>query len=303
MHCCNFNIRFYPQCHEARARVQAGEVGDVWNVHGSYLQDWLLLPTDWNWRLDPAEGGELRAVGDIGSHWLDLVQFVTGRKIEVLLADLHTAIPVRQKPTGPVETFAQADDVVREPAEMTTDDLAHILLRFEGGARGSVVISQVSAGRRNHVAFEVDGSEGALYWSSERNEQLWLGHRGRPNELLWRDHAGSRLEAQSDAPPGAGPGRRYLEAGRRREARLRERRARARQLADRLVAKLAEEPRLVWHEICTAEGVAVSLAVLVPSDRALERRSELEGLVSSFDDVVGVVNGPWPPYSFADPAQ
>ncbi len=120
--------------------------------------------------------------------------------------------------------------------------------------------------------------------------------------LLWRDHAGSRLEAQSDAPPGAGPGRRYLEAGRRREARLRERRARARQLADRLVAELAEEPRLVWHEICTAEGVAVSLAVLVPSDRALQRRSELEGLVSSFDDVVGVVNGPWPPYSFAEPA-
>ena len=202
VHCCNFNIRFYPQCHEARARVQAGEVGEVWNVHGSYLQDWLLLPTDWNWRLEPVEGGELRAVGDIGSHWLDLAQFVTGRKVEALLADLHTAIPVRQKPTGPVETFAQADDVEREPAEMTTDDLAHILLRFEGGARGSVVISQVSAGRRNHVAFEVDGSDGALYWSSERNEQLWLGHRGRPNELLWRDQALMTGPVRGSVPAG-----------------------------------------------------------------------------------------------------
>ncbi len=202
VHCCNFNIRFYPQCHEARARVQAGEVGEVWNVHGSYLQDWLLLPTDWNWRLDPAEGGELRAVGDIGSHWLDLAQFVTGRKVEALLADLHTAIPVRQRPTGPVETFAQADDVEREPAEMTTDDLAHILMRFEGGARGSVVISQVSAGRRNHVAFEVDGSGGALYWSSERNEELWLGHRGRPNELLWRDQALMTGPVRGSVPAG-----------------------------------------------------------------------------------------------------
>ena len=124
--------------------------------------------------------------------------------------------------------------------------------------------------------------------------------------LLWRERTGSGsglLEAPPDMPPGAGPGRRHLELERRREARLRQRRARARELADRLVAELAEEPRLVWHEICTAEGVAVSLAVLVPSDRALERRSELEGLVSSFDDVVVVVNGPWPPYSFAEPAQ
>ena len=121
-------------------------------------------------------------MGDIGSHWLDLTQFVTGRRIASLLADLHTAIPVRQRPTGPVETFAKADDVASVPAEMRTEDLAHILLRFESGARGSVVISQVSAGRRNHVAFEVDGSAGAIHWNSERNEELWLGHRARPNE-------------------------------------------------------------------------------------------------------------------------
>ena len=114
VHAVNFNIRFYPQCQEARARVRAGEIGDVRLITGGYLQDWLLLDTDWNWRLDPAAGGALRAVGDIGSHWLDLVQFITGRHVEAVLADLTTFIPVRRQPTGPVETFstAAAEDTV-----------------------------------------------------------------------------------------------------------------------------------------------------------------------------------------------
>jgi predicted dehydrogenase len=202
VHCTNFNLRFYPQVHEARARVLAGDVGDVWAVHGSYLQDWLLLPTDWNWRLEPELGGELRAVADIGSHWLDMAQFVTGRRIAGVFASLHTTIPVRQKPTEPLETFARADDVAREPAEMRSDDLAHIVLRFDDGGSGSCVISQVSAGRRNHLAFEVDGSRGSLAWSSERNEELWLGHRERANELLWRDPALMRGDVRGSVPAG-----------------------------------------------------------------------------------------------------
>jgi predicted dehydrogenase len=189
VHCTNFNIRFYPQVQQSRALVLDGAVGTVWNVHGGYLQDWLLLPTDWNWRLEPEKGGTLRAVADIGSHWLDLVQFVVGMRVEALLADLATTIPVRQRPSREIETFAAADDVERDDAEMTTEDLAHILLRFEGGTRGSLVVSQVSAGRRNSLRFEVDGSTGALAWDSERNEELWLGHRGQPNELLLRDPA------------------------------------------------------------------------------------------------------------------
>ena len=189
VHCTNFNIRFYPQVQQARALVAAGAVGKVWNVHGGYLQDWLLLPTDWNWRLEPEKGGSLRAVADIGSHWLDLVQFVTGLRVSSLLADLATAIPIRRRPTGEIETFASAADVERVDAAMTTEDLAHILLRFEDGTRGSVVVSQVSAGRKNSLRFEVDGSKGAIAWDSERNEELWLGHRGRPNELLSRDPA------------------------------------------------------------------------------------------------------------------
>jgi predicted dehydrogenase len=187
VHATNFNIRFYPIVQHARALVRDGMLGEVWNVHGGYLQDWLQRPTDWNWRLEPDKGGELRAVADIGSHWLDLTQFVTGDRVVEVLADFATTIPVRRKPLGEVETFSTDDGGEREDVPMTTEDLAHILLRFQGGARGSVVISQVSAGRRNSLRFEVDGSRGALAWDAERHEELWLGHRGRPNEVLLRD--------------------------------------------------------------------------------------------------------------------
>jgi predicted dehydrogenase len=198
VHAVNFNVRFYPQCQEARARVQAGELGAVRLVSGGYLQDWLLHDTDWNWRLDPALGGSLRAVGDIGSHWLDLITFVTGRHVEAVMADLTTFIPVRRKPVGPVETFAAgaAGDTVEAPME--TEDAAGILLRFEGGARGVLTVSQVSAGRKNLLSFQIDGAERSLAWASERPEELWAGHRDRPNELMLRE--------RGDYPPGHAQG-------------------------------------------------------------------------------------------------
>jgi predicted dehydrogenase len=189
VHCTNFNIRFYPVVQEARERVRAGELGEVWSVHGAYLQDWLATPEDWNWRLEPEKGGELRAVGDIGSHWMDLTQFVTGQRIVEVFADLATVIPVRRRPVGEVETFASAADIERTDAPMTTEDLAHILVRFDGRARGSCVLSQVSFGRKNALRFEVDGSHGALAWDAERNEELWLGRRDRGNEVLQRNAA------------------------------------------------------------------------------------------------------------------
>jgi predicted dehydrogenase len=189
VHCTNFNLRFYPIAHQARAVVASGALGDVWNVHGGYLQDWLLYPTDWNWRLEPEKGGALRAVADIGSHWMDLAQWVTGRRIEAVFADLTTALPVRRRPAGEVETFAAAGDVERVEAPMTTEDIANLLFRLEGGCAGAAVVSQVSAGRKNSLRLEVDGSEGALAWDGERHEELWLGHRDRPNEMLLRNPA------------------------------------------------------------------------------------------------------------------
>jgi predicted dehydrogenase len=185
----NFNIRFYPLNQHAAAMVAGGELGDVRLVTGHYFQDWLLLDTDWNWRLDPAEGGMLRSVGDIGSHWLDLVSFVTGRRIESVMADLATFVKVRYQPTGPVQTFSTERAADAIPREMVTDDAATILLRLEGGARGALAVSQVSAGRKNSLQWEIDGSAAAAAWDSENPDALWIGRRERPNELLQRNPA------------------------------------------------------------------------------------------------------------------
>jgi predicted dehydrogenase len=185
-----FNIRFYPANHQAMAMVAAGDIGEPRLITGSYHQDWLLRETDWNWRLQPEEAGELRAVADIGSHWLDLTRFISGRRVVEVMADLHTLVPVRKRPLGPVETFATVtgdEDLVTE--EMESDDAAGILLRYQNGARGAVTISQVSAGEKNSVRYEVAGSDAALRWHSARPDDLIIGHRGRPNEVLSRDPA------------------------------------------------------------------------------------------------------------------
>lgn len=183
-----FNIRFYPQNHHAMGMVRRGEIGEPRLITGSYHQDWMLLDTDWNWRLEPEKAGELRAVADIGSHWLDLTRFISGRRVEAVMADLHTLVKVRHHPEGPVETFSSAgDDGELISEEISSDDAAGILLRFEGGARGAVTISQVSAGQKNSVRYEVAGSESALCWFSANPDDLFIGHRGRPNEVFHRD--------------------------------------------------------------------------------------------------------------------
>ncbi len=185
----NFNIRFYPLNQHAAALVEAGGVGDVRLVTGRYFQDWLLYDTDWNWRLEADRGGALRAVGDIGSHWLDLASFIAGRRIQAVMADLATFIPVRQKPSGQVVTFSTERAAETIPVQIRTEDVATILLRFEGGARGSVAISQLSPGRKNSLLYQIDGSSSAVAWDSEQPDQLWIGHRDRPNELLLRNPA------------------------------------------------------------------------------------------------------------------
>jgi len=185
----NFNIRFYPLNQHSRELVAGGALGEVRFVTGHYFQDWLLLETDWNWRLEPDKGGALRAVGDIGSHWLDLATFLTGQPITAVMADLATFIPLRAQPRGPVETFSteRSSDTVER--EMATEDTAAILLRFANGARGALAVSQISPGRKNSLQWEIDGSIGSAAWDSEVPDHLWLGHRQRPNEVLQRDPA------------------------------------------------------------------------------------------------------------------
>ena len=183
----NFNIRFYPLAHEMRARIASGSTGRPYLVTGSYLQDWLLKDTDWNWRAETGRGGDLRVVGDIGSHWFDLASFVTGGKIIEVMAELPTFIKYRKRPKGQVETFAGATRGDTTDVTMTSEDAAIIMVRFDNGARGVVTASQISAGRKNGITLEVNGADSSLAWAGERPDELWIGHRDRPNELLQRD--------------------------------------------------------------------------------------------------------------------
>jgi len=189
VHATNFNLRFYPVVQHVHGMVREGALGEVRLVSGHYLQDWLLLDTDWNWRLEPELGGVLRAVSDIGSHWMDLTTFLTGKRIVAVMADLATFIKKRRQPSGPMETFATGRGVKTVERDISTEDCATILLRYEDGTRGAVTVSQISAGRKNSLWFEIDGSTSAAGWNSERPDELWIGHRGRPNELLLRDPA------------------------------------------------------------------------------------------------------------------
>jgi predicted dehydrogenase len=186
----NYNVRYYPLCHEARQRIADGEIGEIYLVTGSYVQDWLLYDTDFNWRVLPEDGGALRAVADIGTHWLDLITWITGLEIEQVCSDLRTVHPYRQRPhRGSVETFQgkTAPPPGGERVAIATEDHGSALLRFRGGATGCCTVSQVTAGRKNCLRFEIAGSRAALAWNSERPDELWIGHRDRPNELLLRD--------------------------------------------------------------------------------------------------------------------
>jgi predicted dehydrogenase len=210
VHAVNFNIRFYPLCHQARAMVRAGELGRLYQIHGSYLQDWLARETDWNWRLEPELGGDLRAVADIGSHWLDLVTFIAGQPVCAVCADFATFIPVRRRPTRPLATFAgtelQADEYEERP--IRTEDYASILLRFRDGAKGVLTVSQVSPGRKNRLGVELNGAAASLAWNSEQPEELWIGRRERANDLLLRDPAllAPAARATTDYPGGHAEG-------------------------------------------------------------------------------------------------
>lgn len=205
-----YNVRFYPLCHEARARLTSGSIGDLIHVFGSYVQDWLLYKTDFNWRVESEAGGELRAIADIGTHWLDLIQFVTGKRVQSICADLRTVHPQRLRPIGGAQTFSNRDvhEADLQAVDIGTEDCGSIMLRFEGGANGCLWVSQVTAGRKNCLRFELGGTKSALEWNSESPNQLWIGHRSRSNEVLIRDPAllDSTAAAISNYPGGHNEG-------------------------------------------------------------------------------------------------
>ncbi|MBK67757.1 MAG: dehydrogenase [Rickettsiales bacterium] len=187
----NYNIRYFPLCVEARSRTQTKDVGDVVHVTGSYTQDWLSTQDDYNWRLLSDKGGELRAMADIGTHWLDLIQFITGLKIESVCADLKTVFAQRNRPVGEVDTFAGSQNISceTESIAINTEDFGAVLLRFEGGARGCFHVSQVIPGHKNCLRFEIAGSDQSLAWNSEQPNELQIGNRHSSNHRLIRDPA------------------------------------------------------------------------------------------------------------------
>ncbi|WCK54709.1 Gfo/Idh/MocA family oxidoreductase [Aneurinibacillus sp. Ricciae_BoGa-3] len=189
VHAVNFNYRAYSMVQQVKASISSGQLGKINLVHGGYLQDWLLYETDYNWRLEERYGGKMRAVADIGSHWVDLIQYVTGQRMTSVFADLTTVIPVRKKPKDKSQTFqsASSDQAAYEDVPISTEDCAAVMFRMNGGAFGMFIVSQVSAGRKNRLSFEVNGSKTSAYWNQEQPEQLWIGHRDRPDELLMAD--------------------------------------------------------------------------------------------------------------------
>ena len=199
VHAVNFNYRQHASIQNLQTKITNGDLGKVNLVHGSYLQDWLLYETDYNWRLAPEVGGKSRAVADIGSHWCDTVQFVTGKKIVEVFADLATVIPVRKKPAGNVATFGdqKKEDMEYEDVLINTEDYASVLVRFEDGSSGVFTVSQVSAGRKNRLSFEINGSLSSVFWNQEEPEKLWIGHRDKANEVLLADPALFSAEARS----------------------------------------------------------------------------------------------------------
>ena len=185
----DFNYRNYPLIQHMKAMVAKGDLGRLYLIHGSYMQDWLYLDTDYNWRVEPENGGESRAVGDVGSHWFDTVQYISGEHVVEVMANLEIVHKTRKRPKKAVQTYAgkmlKPEDY--EDVPVTTEDAATILFKTDKGTTGACVISQVSAGRKNRLFFEIDGSKCAVEFDQEKPNHMWIGHRARPNEAMQKD--------------------------------------------------------------------------------------------------------------------
>jgi predicted dehydrogenase len=189
VHGVQHNLRYYPVVQQIRQMIAHGDLGDILIVQGTYSQDWLLYDTDWNWRIDTKSNGKLRVMGDIGSHWMDMIQHLTGQPITAVCADLATFHETRKRPKGSVETFSgkklQPDEYETFPID--SDDFGAVLLRLGNRARGAFTVSQMSAGRKNKFAFEIFGTKAGVSWNQEEPDTLWIGHRNEPNQIIIKD--------------------------------------------------------------------------------------------------------------------
>jgi len=209
---CTFhNLRYYPMVQQARRMREAGELGEILIVQGTYSQDWLLFETDWNWRLTSSVNGPSRCMADIGSHWCDAIEHVTGMRISSLCADLQTFHQTRKRPKQTLETFAgggSAGAQSYEDVPVDTEDFGAVMFRMGGRTRGSFTASQVSAGRKNGFRFEIYGTRASLAWDGEKPDELWIGHRDAPNQVLLKDPSLLLKEARryADLPGGHSEG-------------------------------------------------------------------------------------------------
>ena len=183
------NLRYYPVVQQIRQMIAAGDLGDILIVQGTYSQDWLLYDTDWNWRIDTKSNGQLRVMGDIGSHWMDMIQHLTGQNISAVCADLATFHKTRKKPKGSVETFSgkKLNPGDYEEFPVDSDDFGVVMLKLGDRARGAFTVSQMSAGRKNKFAFEIFGTKAGIAWDQESPDTLWIGHRNEPNQIIIKD--------------------------------------------------------------------------------------------------------------------
>jgi predicted dehydrogenase len=208
--CVCHNLRYYPMVQQIRRMREDGDLGEILIVQGTYFQDWLLYDTDWNWRVDSKAGGPSRSMADIGSHWFDMAEHVTGLRVTSLCADLQTFHQTRQRPKGSVETFAYkllgADDYIQTAVD--TEDFGSAIFRMGERGRGSVSASQVSAGRKNRLSIEICGTKSSVAWSQERPDELWVGHRDEGNRIFIKDPSLLKPAARSyaDLPGGHSEG-------------------------------------------------------------------------------------------------
>lgn len=208
---CTFhNLRFYPMVQHMRRMVEAGDLGEILVVQGTYSQDWLLYATDWNWRLDSLANGPSRTLADIGSHWCDMAEHITGLRIQSVCADLQTFHKKRKRPKGSVETFAgktlRPEDY--QEVDIDTEDFGAVVFRMGERTRGAFTASQVSAGRKNRLNIEIYGTQGGVSWDQERPDELWIGQRNEPNRVIVKDPSLLKPGARSyaDLPGGHSEG-------------------------------------------------------------------------------------------------